>query len=307
MIDPKLSRFDYIKRLKRGEHVDWHVHTNCSDGDLSPVQIVRLAKKMGLKEIALADHDCVKGVAEAVKAGLRCGVSVVPNVEITVRNGIVGGEREIHMLALDINVKDPTLTKELSKAKVNRKKRVVMMVKKLKKLGYGINLSDVEKFAGGEVYVSFHVMQALLANKSNIEKMMIDFKLDHGPTIRDVYRFLIGRGKPGYVKRRALSPNEAIALIRKAGGIPVLAHPGLLEPKVNKEHLVKRKWRISEEVIRHYKKLGLKGVEVYFPEHSKSQIHFYAHLADKLGLVATAGSDFHGFGGNKKLGKVTPD
>jgi hypothetical protein len=286
-----IERFDFKKRLKQGECVDWHVHTTYSDGVLTPTQVVRLAKKKGLREIAIADHDSVEGVGEAIREGRKIGVEVIPNIEMTAYDVIRSSEREVHILGFGVDRGNPALKKVLRKCRARRAKRARLIVRKLRKLGYKISFSDVKALAGRGVIGRPHVAQALLQRRENRAKMRRDFKLKREPCFNDVFVFLIKHGKPAYVKKEVLAPKQVIRLISRAGGIPALAHPGFFEGVPSER--VKTKG-VPERKITEYKKYGLKAMEVYYPHHSKKQTRFYARIARKLGLVATGGSDYHG-------------
>lgn len=244
--------------------IDLHTHTTASDGKNSPTENVELAKKKGLRAIAITDHDTVSGIEEALQAGQRLGVEVIPGIEVsTLYNG-----QDIHVLGYCIKYESKELAKELLKLRETRNIRNKMMVERLKEVGVEITLEEVEArqtTKGGNVGRP-HMAEVMM------EKGYIS-------TMEEAFEKYLGREGKAYVNPPRISPQEGIELIRKFNGIPVLAHPGLYD---------------QDELIQDLQEEGLKGIEVYHPDHSEAEVKKYKRFAEDLNLVATGGSDFHG-------------
>ncbi|MHB0913222.1 MAG: PHP domain-containing protein [Armatimonadota bacterium] len=255
---------------------DLHVHTTASDGTLSPEEVVREAARLGLGGIGITDHDSVQGVAPALAEGERVGVTVVPGIEINTDYA----DSELHILGYWIETESPALQAHLRTLREAREERGRMMVEKLNELGCRVSFERVRELAGG-VIGRPHVARAIV---------------EAGCT-RDMNgafgRFLV-RGAPAYIPRYKITPFEAVRIIREAGGVAVLAHPG------NTGH---------DEVIPELVEAGMRGIEVYHTDHNRVKTARYRRLAQQLGLIATGGSDFHGPGMLKQvpLGHVRVD
>ena len=244
--------------------VDLHIHTTYSDGIDSPEKIVSLAKSAGLGAIAITDHDTLDGVIPAVTAGLQQHLEVIPGIEL----GSEYGGEEIHILGYLIKLNHKEFLEKLSLFRKTRIDRMKKMIQKLRNLGFEIELDRVFKISGSGSLGRPHLATALLetgAVKSTAEAF-------------DLY---IGAGRPAYVPRYKLTPTEAIQLIRSAGGVPVMAHPGL-------NH--------SLDLLGELKAAGLAGLEAYHPAHNQEKTAYYVRLAGANGLIATGGSDYHGPG-----------
>jgi predicted metal-dependent phosphoesterase TrpH len=224
---------------------------------------------MGFATIALADHDTMDGVAEAAAAGDALGVEVIPAVEYST----LDGEREIHMLGYGLDPDDPTLRHELARLRRGRLNRAESMVERLNALGYRVSWERVREIAGDENIGRPHIARAM------VEAGII-------AEIKDAFteQFIASKGR-AYVERVKISPEEAIAQIRAAGGVPVLAHPGRFRADDD---------RIDDAVIERYVDAGLRGIEVYYSRHTEAMVAHYASLVERWRLVATGGSDDHG-------------
>ncbi|NLI12673.1 PHP domain-containing protein [Pelotomaculum propionicicum] len=244
--------------------VDLHVHTTASDGIFSPTDIVEMAQSIGLEALAITDHDTLEGIEPARSAGLQKGVEIIAGIEL-------GSERhgeEIHILGLLIELDDESFLAKLKMLREDRIKRMEKMVNKLREFNYPINMDNVMAIAGRGSVGRPHLAEALV-------------KAGAVSSISEAFDRYIGAGRPAYVPRYKLDPAEAVDIIRRAGGVPVLAHPGLLKSLV---------------LIEELKDAGLAGLEVSHPAHSAEQVQYYRELAGKHNLVATGGSDFHGPG-----------
>ncbi|MHB1125516.1 MAG: PHP domain-containing protein [Bacillota bacterium] len=242
---------------------DLHLHTSASDGKLTPQELVRLAGNVGLKAIAVTDHDTTAGLEEAIKEGEQTGVEVVPGIELSTE----WGKTEVHVLGYYIDYQGGQVQEKLQHLREGRRRRGEMIISKLQALGYNIDFQRVLEIAGGGSLGRPHIAVALL------EKGYV-------ASVEDAFNRFIGRDTPGYVPRAKLSPVEAVEVILKADGIPVLAHPGLIH---------------EDSIIQELAGVGLQGIEVYYPGHDKAATHHYQRLARAYKLIATGGSDFHGY------------
>lgn len=252
---------------------DLHLHTFYSDGTYSPQDLVREAKKAGLSAIAVTDHDTVEALEPSVAAGDEFAIEVISGIELSC--DYAGSE--IHMLGYFIDCKNKELLDKLYDLKKNRIERIHKIVSKLNDMGLKLNVESVLDFARYGTVGRLHVARALLKDK------LVG-------SLQEAFQRFIGDKGPAYVCGFKLDPAEAINLIKKAGGIPVLAHPYTIG---------------NDELIVEFKNLGLMGLEVYYPEHSQSMINFYLGLARELGLLVTGGSDCHGQAKSEaKIGSV---
>ena len=243
---------------------DLHTHTAASDGTDAPAELIRLAASQGFGLIAVTDHDTVDGLPEALYAGRELGVAVVEGIEIS-----SGGDADIHVLGYGIR-RCEKLNKTLADMRAQREKRMEAMIVKLRGLGIDIALEDVMGKARSVV------------GRAHLARAMVG--LGHAGDIKEAFARYLSPGCPGFVAREKLSVGEAIRLIRAAGGVAVLAHPGQ-----DKESDL-----ILEARVKSAAKEGLYGLEAYHPSHSPGQCAAYERLARKYSLSVTGGSDYHG-------------
>lgn len=247
---------------------DLHTHSTASDGADTPAQIVEKAAAMGLKAVGITDHDAVDGLAEALKRGKEIGIEVVPGVEI---NTDYEGQ-EVHILGYYIDFQHPSLLATLEDMRRFRRQRIETMVGKLRALGLDIHIDEVKEVAGEAAMGRPHLARVMM------EKGYVS-------SVTEAFERYIGLGRPAYVPRTHLTPFAAVEIVRKAGGIPVLAHPGLVG---------------RDEIIPRLISVGLMGLEVWHSDHTAEDASRYLALAEKLDLLVTGGSDYHG-------GEVKPD
>jgi hypothetical protein len=254
---------------------DLHVHTTASDGTSTPQQVVELAASCGLKAIAITDHDAIGGIEEAIQASCGLGIEVIPGVEINTEHN----NREVHILGYFIRYNDEEFQARLIELQNARLIRIEKIVHRLKSLKLPVELSRVLELAGAGSVGRPHIAMVM------VEKGYVN-------SITDAFQQYLGYGASAFIPRYKLDPAEAVGIIRQAGGVAVMAHPGL----ANCDHL------ISELV-----KFGLQGLEVYYPEHSPDMVRRYLSLARNYGLIVTGGSDYHGSGAGYRanLGVVT--
>jgi predicted metal-dependent phosphoesterase TrpH len=243
---------------------DLHLHTRYSDGSYTPAELVRAAAERNLATIALTDHDTFDGIQETLDAGRRTGVEVVPGVEITSRVD----SQEVHILGY-FNIeswRNPVLHAILDHAKKLREKRITQFVARFNELGFSLTVADVESFSTCGTIGRPHVAQALV--KRGVVK-----------SVEEAFERFLKFGKPGYVERPRMTAAETLGHIRRAGGVAVLAHPGLNN---------------IDDRLHELKQQGLAGLEVWHPKHTAAKSDRYLKLAEKLGLLPTGGSDCHG-------------
>ncbi|MBI5016631.1 MAG: PHP domain-containing protein [Deltaproteobacteria bacterium] len=246
---------------------DLHVHSRCSDGALTPTEVVRLAADRGLRAVALTDHDTIDGNDEAADAGARFGVEVLAGVEISTHWGGV----TFHMLGYGIRPDAPGVRKTFDFLEESRRTRNPRMVERLQFLGIDITMEEILGEAAGSLVGRPHFARVLL-RKGVVSSMQEAFD-----------RFL-GRGAPAYVNKERLSPADACRLIATSGGVAVLAHPGLIDRDYPGRF---------PGVLQHLLPLGLDGIEAHYSRHSPGETSLYLAVAQHHGLLVTGGSDFH--------------
>ncbi|MDP2919277.1 MAG: PHP domain-containing protein [Dehalococcoidia bacterium] len=244
--------------------VDLHIHTTASDGKHTAAEIVHLAAKRGLEVMAVTDHDSVEGIPAALETARSYPqLRFIPGVELS--TDVDKGE--VHVLGYFIDYTDAEFLASLERMRNSRVGRARKMVDKLAQLGIRIEWRRVQEIAGGGAIGRPHIAQAML-EKGYIKSM------------QDAFRNYIGHGGPAYVERDKLTPAEAVRLILKASGLPVLAHP-MTSGDV-------------EATIAELKTVGLIGIEAYYASYSDEEINLLLGLARKYGLIATGGTDYHG-------------
>jgi len=247
--------------------LDLHIHSTFSDGTLAPAALVKLAKAKGLIAISITDHDTTEGTAEALAAGSELGVEVVPGIEM----GVVFNELHIHLLGYYIDPDNCELLSTLKEIQSARRHRNLQIIDRLCGLGLSVSAEEVDRKSTVGQTGRPHIAQVLI--EKGIARSM-----------DDAFNRFLGRGAAAYVPRKVLSVEEGIALIRRAGGIPVLAHPATIDSSL----------KSIPELIGQLAPLGLEGLEVYYPVHSSRNQKQLALLAESYGLVVTGGSDYHG-------------
>jgi hypothetical protein len=241
---------------------DLHVHTAYSDGLLGPAEMVRLAKESGLRAVGIADHDTIDGLEEALEAGGRLGMEVVPAVELS--SHFQG--KDVHILGYFFDPSCPTLAGYLALFRQERRKRAERIVRNLNGAGVEIGIDEVSARAHGHCIGRPHIAEVL------VERGYAD-------TIQKAFQKYIGYGSEAYEEKFKLPPEQAIRLITGSRGLAVLAHPGA---------------GMSETVITGFVKHGLDGIEVVHPFLPEARQKRLSALADRLGLLKTGGSDCHG-------------
>ena len=250
---------------------DLHLHTTGSDGRLTPTELVKLARTRGLKIIAVTDHDSVGGIDEAIKEALNePPITIIPGVEIN--TDLASGE--LHVLGYFINYVDPELVASLGKIRESRVGRAEKMVDKLHGLGVQVEWQRILDLARGDSICRPHIAQAML------EKGYVSSE-------REAFDKYIGRNGPAYVEREKVKPVDAVEIIRKAGGLPVLAHPADIQGLDN----------MIKELI----EAGLVGLEVYYGQYDKATVDRLIRIAQNYKLIMTGGTDYHHFQDNHEV------
>ena len=244
--------------------VDLHMHSTASDGRLTPEDVVRKSAESGLTVIALTDHDTVDGIAPALVAAKAFPwLKVIPGIEIS--TDFPGGE--VHVLGYFIDYTDPEFATRLERMRHSRRGRTQGMIAKLRDLGIHIEWQQVLEIAGSGSIGRPHIAQAML-DKGYIA------------SIKEAFTKYIGRGGPAYVEREKITPVEAVKLILRTKGLPVLAHPLTISD--------------PETMVVELKAAGLVGIEAYYNGYTADEISRLVNLADNYGLIASGGSDYHG-------------
>ena len=247
--------------------IDLHMHSTFSDGSLTPEQLVQRGQSLGLTAMALTDHDCTGGIDRFLEASGQYGVEGISGVEVSadVRSGTM------HVLGYFMDHRNEDLEGVLVQIRSGRKTRNEEILTKLNRLGFALTWDEVAAFVGEDVVGRPHFASAL-QSKGYVR------------TKEEAFDKYLSKGKSAYADRFRLLPADCIAVIRKAGGVAVLAHPSTLE-------LDRKGLRTCVDEL---KEAGLQGIEAYYSEHSPELTREYATLARDSGIVATGGSDFHG-------------
>ncbi len=274
--------------------MDLHIHSTCSDGSFSPREIVEVARIKGLKAIAIADHDTVEGVAEAVAAGEESGIEVVPAVELSIENEQEKDFFELHLLGYFIDHQDEELNDILDRIVQARVEQKIRQIKVLQDDGIDVPVEEVFSLVRG------------VPGRPHIAEVVMRRNPGRFASKKELFAEYLTVGGKAYAKRNfSLTLAEAIGVVVKAGGVPVLAHPGAYD-----------KVEDIEAVIRRAQEIGLQGLEIAYT-YDKNRPHYgiaptemqalmacFRVLADELGLVKTGGSDFHGEGKDIELGEM---
>jgi predicted metal-dependent phosphoesterase TrpH len=253
--------------------IDLHIHSTASDGSFTPAEIIDHAQKLNLAAIAITDHDSIDGSREALRIGIPPSFNFLTGVEISAAHPpFFPGSGSFHILGYDIRLDNRDLNQALSKLQAARKNRNPSILKRLNKLGFQISLDEVNQEVGEGQLGRPHIAYAMV-------------KKGFVTSIDEAFDKYLGTRGPAYVDKYRIECEQAIQIIRAAGGVPVLAHPALLDIE-NDQKL--------DALLQNLMKIGLAGIEVYYPGHSPQQIRQYTELARKYGLLMTGGTDFHG-------------
>lgn len=261
------------------KYADLHIHTNASDGILSPDHVVSYAHKINLAAIAIADHDSTEGIEPSLSAGKKYQIEVIPSIEIS-SDPLTGSAIELHFLGYCIDWQNQKLQDHLRNFRQARRERALEIVEKLKKVNVYLETEELLRIADTGSVGRLHVAKALVEQKIIYN-------------IHEAFDKYLAPGKPAYVPKMKLSAQAAIELISQTRGIPVLAHP-IFGVEFNIDYL------------KELKGYGLKGLEVYHPKHSKKAVQFFKEQAKDIGFLITGGSDCHGGlnGSDPQIGSI---
>lgn len=258
---------------KKSGGIDLHIHSTASDGTHTPQAIVELAASSGLRAISITDHDTLEGTRAAYGGDLPPGLGFITGVEISVhapKNSHIGSS--LHILGYGVDPENGPLCQALDHYQEVRKRRIHRIVERLQQLGLPMTLPQVMAEAGDGAAGRPHVAEAMV-------------KAGYADDINDAFDRYLGNGRPACVGKERMTCRQAFDLIAGAGGIPVLAHPYLIDGEPS-DRLVALVKRLCD--------MGLKGIEVYYPKHDTAAVARYLELAARFDLVATGGTDFHG-------------
>ncbi len=247
-------------------YADLHLHTKYSDGSFSPSELVRRAQKTGLSAVSITDHDITDGLVEGIKEGAKIGIEVIPGVELSVEMRI-SQDHEMHILGYYINWENIKFQEELKLFRQAREHRAFHILDKLNHIGIKINEEKLFKTAGPGSIGRLHFAKLLLEEK-------------HVSYVQEAFEKYLGEGRPAYVPKLRLKPEDAIKMIQRIGGIPVLAHPFY--------------GNITKNTLKSLVNKGLMGIEVWHIKHSTELTSTYIGWANDLGLIKTGGTDCHG-------------
>lgn len=254
------------------KYIDLHVHSVCSDGTCTPEELVELAVQNDLVAFALTDHDTVEGVERAIKAAEGRHIQVIPGVELSCEYEITPSrKKEIHILGYNLDHNQPELCETLKTVAEERDDRNRKMCENLNKDGYPIDYESLAERFGNTIVTRAHFARFLL------EKGAI-------PSIDSAFKKILAQDGPYFVMRKYLTPKKGIDLIKKAGGIPVLAHPLLYKMSVSELH----------DLLTELKGYGLRGIEAMYSRNRGNDEAFVRKLASEYDLFITGGTDFHG-------------
>ncbi len=253
--------------------IDLHVHSTASDGTLTPSEILTVAVRLGLKAIAITDHDTLSGSAAAMASGIPSSLQFVTGIEISA--AAPAGYRlngSVHVLGYGIDPFNVDLNSLLGVLKTARDNRNPQIISRLNDLGMNLRMDELARIVGAATAGRPHIAQLL------VKKGIAD-------SIEDAFNRFLGNNKPAYVEKFRVPMAAAIGAINQAGGIAVLAHPylnGLTDPTT------------FESFLLTLQSMGLKGIEAIYPDHPETATAEYCHLARKYDLLITGGTDFHG-------------
>ena len=249
------------------DQIDLHVHTTASDGTMRPRDVVSLATMLGLKAIAITDHDTMDGLQEAGEAAELMGISVVPGIEIS--SDYKG--KEVHILGYFLDPEAPQLKEYIAWVRSSRRARNTRIVEKLQKKGFDVTMEQLEADNPGATLGRPHIARRLV-------------EIGAVGSVKEAFRRYLDTGRSCYVPRQYIPFAEGARLIRDCGGVAVLAHP--LGYGFDRAAL--------EGLVRDAAAAGFTGMEIYYTGYTQSDVNRLFDLAEKYTLLPTGGSDFHG-------------
>lgn len=261
--------------------IDLHIHSTASDGSFSPAEILSAVQKINLGAFSITDHDTIDGNKDVINSGIPSSISFLSGVEISsFPPEPFSSSGSFHILGYGIDIEDEPLNQSLLKFQQARNNRNPKIISKLNDLGIDISMEEVVAIAGDGLIGRPHIARLL------IEK-------GYTTTVKEAFNKYLAKGGAAFVDKYRINCENAITLIRNAGGLPVLAHPITLGMDFLQ----------TEELLKKMVDFGLFGIEAIYTTHSPDRTKKYWQMADKLSLLVTGGSDFHGtFKENIELG-----
>lgn len=245
--------------------IDLHTHSTCSDGSMTPTQLVKHAAENGIAAIALTDHDTVSGVEEAVAAGKEYGVEVIPAIEFSVKSAT-----ETHILGYYIDIDNEQIKEILKEIIEKRIERNAVTACLLQELGFDVTLEEAAALAPGGIVGRAHFARVMM-NKGYVS------------SVKEAFEKYLSSGKPAYFGNQKLEAKTSIEAIHAAGGVAFLAHP----------HLIKLPDDKLENFLVELKSYGLDGLEGYYTDYDEAMKNKFQAMAKKHGLEISGGTDFH--------------
>ncbi len=260
--------------------VDFHTHTSASDGIKTPSELIDLAIENGLVVMAVTDHDTVDGIDEALDYAEERGFDLIPGIEFSIDHD----RGSFHLIGLNIDHTEPELQGAIKVLAEHRDTRAARIVEDLNNHGIGITYDEVVQEAGSGSVGRPHIARVLVRHGL-------------GESVRDIFDNFLVKGTPGYVKKYKIGIDHAIMVIKKAGGLPLIAHPVSLDFGSFDEF---------ESLLVDMVQRGVRGFEVYAPMHTEDQVSLFLEIARTHDLIISGGSDYHG-DKNEKLGYYTDE
>jgi predicted metal-dependent phosphoesterase TrpH len=260
--------------------IDLHTHTTASDGIYSPPALIDYARKNGISTLAITDHDTVDGLEEAILYAKSADMELIPGIEFSI--DYTGGT--FHLVALGIDYRHPGYREVTEWLQHERDMRIVRMVDDLRAHDIAISIDEVRGESAGASIGRPHVARVLV-------------KKGYAPSVPDVFKEYLVKGKPGYAKKKKIALGDALTLIRDSGGISAIAHPISMNFG---------DFDNFREMVKGFAAEGLQGIEVYASMHTPDEVRKFLEIAEEFGLRVTGGSDFHG-DKNERIGFYLPE
>jgi len=247
--------------------IDLHCHSRFSDGTDAPEDLVKAAQELGLKALALTDHDTLAGLPDFMGCQPGCATRLIPGIELSCRFL----DMELHILGLFLDLRDERLHERVRDLGLRREERNRRMMERLGALGIPLGWEEVKSHAGADLVSRAHFAKAL-------------HRRGFAGSPQDAFKRIIGDGCPGHVPFEDLQPEDACRWIREAGGVALVAHPG---------RSARRNFR-WDQAMADLKAMGVCGFETYYADYSPIEERYFLGLAAELGMARSGGSDYHG-------------
>lgn len=246
-------------------YIDLHTHSVCSDGSMTPTELVRHAKDSGLSAISLTDHDCIDGVEEALAEGQKIGLEVVPGIEFSVQS-----KTETHILGYYIDIKSPALQEVMPGILRVRRERSAQIEENLKNQGIDVSYEEALALAPGG-----------LVGRAHFARVMVE--KGYTSSVKEAFDLYLASGKKGFSSRQYLTAEDAVRVIKESGGFSFVAHLHLI--RLSDDELF--------DFLKKMKAVGLDGIEGYYTEYDDAMQKKYIDMAKELDLAISGGTDFH--------------